>query len=50
MPPPLWEQARHLEAERRGVRAPFTITSFDTVTSTWNRASDHPAVHAAPDP
>ncbi|GHC61284.1 hypothetical protein RFN57_16240 [Streptomyces violaceochromogenes] len=33
------------EVERRGVWAPSTVKSFDTVTSKWNRASDHAAVY-----
>ncbi|PPS72815.1 MULTISPECIES: hypothetical protein [Streptomyces] len=33
--------------ERRGVWAPSTIKSFDSVTSKWNRASDHAAVYVA---
>lgn len=45
LPPPLWEQVQHVEVERRGVWAPSTIKSFDTVTSKWNRASDHAALY-----
>ncbi|MFJ4077978.1 endonuclease/exonuclease/phosphatase family protein [Streptomyces iakyrus] len=45
LPPPLWEQVQHVEVERRGIWAPSTIKSFDTVTSKWNRASDHAAVY-----
>jgi hypothetical protein len=41
LPPPLWDQAQHVEVERRGIWAPSTVKSFDTVTSKWNRASDH---------
>ncbi|MGW0473180.1 hypothetical protein [Streptomyces coeruleorubidus] len=46
LPPPLWDQVQHVEVERRGIWAPSTIKSFDTVTSKWNRASDHAAVYA----
>ncbi|MBR8641567.1 endonuclease/exonuclease/phosphatase family protein [Streptomyces tuirus] len=45
LPPPLWDQVQHVEVERRGVWAPSTIKSFDSVTSKWNRASDHAAVY-----
>ncbi|MFH9062767.1 endonuclease/exonuclease/phosphatase family protein [Streptomyces coeruleorubidus] len=45
LPPPLWDQVQHVEVERRGIWAPSTIKSFDTVTSKWNRASDHAAVY-----
>ncbi len=39
-----------MEVERRGIWAPSTIKSFDTVTSKWNRASDHAAVYVGPGP
>ncbi|WP_455681411.1 endonuclease/exonuclease/phosphatase family protein [Streptomyces iakyrus] len=45
LPPPLWDQVRHVEVERRGVWAPSTIKSFDSVTSKGNRASDQAAVY-----
>ncbi|MEV0375087.1 endonuclease/exonuclease/phosphatase family protein [Streptomyces sp. NPDC050636] len=44
--PDLWEQVQAVEVERRGIWAPRTFKSFDTVTSKANRASDHAALYA----
>ncbi|MFJ3770685.1 endonuclease/exonuclease/phosphatase family protein [Streptomyces sp. NPDC090075] len=44
--PELWGLVRHVDVERRGVWAPRTFKSFDTVTSKANEASDHGALFA----
>jgi endonuclease/exonuclease/phosphatase family metal-dependent hydrolase len=44
--PELWDRVQLVEVERRGVWAPRTFKSFDTVTSRRNEASDHAALYA----
>ncbi|MFI2213689.1 endonuclease/exonuclease/phosphatase family protein [Streptomyces sp. NPDC020141] len=44
--PELWKRVETVDVERRGVWAPNTFPSFDTVTSKANQASDHGALYA----
>ncbi|GAA4050983.1 endonuclease/exonuclease/phosphatase family protein [Streptomyces shaanxiensis] len=44
--PKLWDRVEHVEVERRGIWAPRTFKSFQTVTSKATQASDHAAVYA----
>ena len=44
--PELWDRVRGAAVERRGIWAPNTFKSFDTVTSRPVQASDHAAVYA----
>ncbi|MGW7256235.1 endonuclease/exonuclease/phosphatase family protein [Streptomyces sp. NPDC054834] len=44
--PELWPRVQHVDVERRGVWAPRTFKSFDTVTSKADEASDHAALYA----
>ncbi|MFF5359612.1 hypothetical protein ACFY4I_09430 [Streptomyces scabiei] len=44
--PELWERVTNVGVERRGIRAPRTFPSFDTVTSEADHASDHAALFA----
>ncbi|MFC9846529.1 endonuclease/exonuclease/phosphatase family protein [Streptomyces sp. NPDC060223] len=44
--PQLWERVQQVDVERRGIWAPRTFDSFDTVTSKLTQASDHGALHA----
>ncbi|MGW0711838.1 endonuclease/exonuclease/phosphatase family protein [Streptomyces sp. NPDC002643] len=44
--PELWERVQAVAVERRGIWAPRTFPSFDTVTSKTNQASDHAALFA----
>ncbi|MCI3269809.1 endonuclease/exonuclease/phosphatase family protein [Streptomyces cylindrosporus] len=44
--PELLGLVRHVDVERRGVWAPRTFKSFDTVTSKATEASDHAALYA----
>ncbi|MFF8943283.1 hypothetical protein ACF1A5_13630 [Streptomyces sp. NPDC014864] len=45
-PAPVWGRVQHVGMERRGVRAPPAIKSFDTVTPKADEASDHAALSA----
>ncbi|MCX4824529.1 endonuclease/exonuclease/phosphatase family protein [Streptomyces sp. NBC_01142] len=44
--PDLWKQVEAVDVERRGIWAPNTFKSFETVTSKANQASDHAALYA----
>jgi endonuclease/exonuclease/phosphatase family metal-dependent hydrolase len=44
--PELWERVTNVGVERRGIWAPRTFPSFDTVTSKADQASDHAALFA----
>jgi endonuclease/exonuclease/phosphatase family metal-dependent hydrolase len=44
--PDLWKRVHAVEVERRGIWAPNTFKSFETVTSDANQASDHAALYA----
>ncbi|MEV1069510.1 endonuclease/exonuclease/phosphatase family protein [Streptomyces sp. NPDC050263] len=44
--PELFSKIQHVDVERRGVWAPKTFKSFDTVTSKADEASDHAALYA----
>ncbi|MFI6334408.1 endonuclease/exonuclease/phosphatase family protein [Streptomyces sp. NPDC050535] len=44
--PELWDRVRATGVERRGIWAPNTFKSFDTVTSRPAQASDHAALYA----
>lgn len=44
--PELFSKIQHVDVERRGVWAPNSFKSFDTVTSKADEASDHAALYA----
>ncbi|NUK04936.1 hypothetical protein HRW23_11080 [Streptomyces lunaelactis] len=44
--PDLWQHVQAVEVERRGIWAPNTFKSFETVTSKATQASDHGALYA----
>ncbi|AVZ76858.1 hydrolase [Streptomyces lunaelactis] len=44
--PDLWRHVQAVEVERRGIWAPNTFKSFETVTSKATQASDHGALYA----
>ncbi|MFJ8104738.1 endonuclease/exonuclease/phosphatase family protein [Streptomyces sp. NPDC096132] len=44
--PELFGKVQHVDVERRGVWAPKSFKSFDTVTSKADEASDHAALYA----
>ncbi|MGK5531516.1 endonuclease/exonuclease/phosphatase family protein [Streptomyces sp. URMC 129] len=44
--PDLWKRVEAVDVERRGIWAPNTFESFDTVTSKATQASDHALLYA----